>query len=111
MFHAALHAEELADLHDYGFEVEQKSGFDWNRFKLKRDEYIKKLNGIYQTNLENSKVEIILGEGTFIGNTYKIPFFLALLSSNPHHNQVFSFVAHHFYCSFNKRLRNIMKNS
>ena len=36
--------------------------------KEKRDAYIKRLNGIYVRNLENSNVEIIEGYGSFVGN-------------------------------------------
>jgi len=35
----------------------------------KRDAYVKKLNGIYQANLENSKVEVIRGHGKLTGPT------------------------------------------
>jgi hypothetical protein len=33
------------------------SAFDWGLIKKKRDAYIKRLNGIYATNLEKDKVE------------------------------------------------------
>ena len=45
-----------------------KSWFDFSRgYKEKRDAYIRKLNGIYQNNLEKSKVEFINGKARFIG--------------------------------------------
>ena len=36
-------------------------------YKEKRDAYIRKLNGIYQNNLDKSKVEVIKGKAKFIG--------------------------------------------
>uniref|UniRef100_T1JP73 Glutathione reductase n=1 Tax=Strigamia maritima TaxID=126957 RepID=T1JP73_STRMM len=68
MYSAALHAEFIEDHKDYGFDVELK-GFDW-RFRMKkaRDDYIIRLNGIYQRNLEQSQVEIIRGVATFVGD-------------------------------------------
>ena len=48
--------------------------FNCSAYKEKRDEYIRKLNGIYQNNLDKSKVELIKGKAKFIGNF--ISFFL-----------------------------------
>lgn len=69
MFNAASHAEELSDLIDYGLSNidPSKVTFDWGAVKIKRDAYIKKLNGIYESNLQKSKVEFIEGTGRFIG--------------------------------------------
>ncbi|GFR86338.1 glutathione reductase [Elysia marginata] len=64
MFNTAMHAEFIHDHKGYGFDVELK-GFDWGRIKQTRDAYIKRLNGIYETNLEKSKVEKIVGHATF----------------------------------------------
>ncbi|KAH3812400.1 glutathione reductase, mitochondrial-like [Dreissena polymorpha] len=64
MFNTALHAEFIHDHKDYGFDVELKN-FDWGRIKAQRDEYIRRLNGIYETNLEKSKVEKIVGHAQF----------------------------------------------
>jgi glutathione reductase (NADPH) len=41
--------------------------FDWAGLKKKRDEYIKRLNGIYGNNLDRSKVEHIPGVAKFVG--------------------------------------------
>ena len=64
MFHSASHAEELGDLDDYGFKgifnKGQKFQFQWKEFKEKRDNYIKRLNGIYGANLDKSKVLSII---------------------------------------------------
>ena len=59
--------ETLEIAGDYGFEVEN-NGFNWNALKLTRDAYIKKLNGIYQRNLDNAKVDIVHGVGKFVDN-------------------------------------------
>lgn len=67
MYNTALHAEFIHDHKDYGFDVEKK-GFSWRNVKAKRDAYIKRLNGIYETNLEKSKVEKIIGHASFSGD-------------------------------------------
>ncbi|KAH8155866.1 uncharacterized protein LAJ45_00878 [Morchella importuna] len=65
MWNAATMAETLAESHDYCFDTEVK-GFDWPRFKAKRDAYIKRLNGIYERNLGNDGVDYIRGRGHFL---------------------------------------------
>ncbi|KAK3095316.1 hypothetical protein FSP39_013135 [Pinctada imbricata] len=64
MFNTAMHMEYIHDHKDYGFDVELK-GFNWSTIKKSRDEYIKRLNGIYASNLEKSKVEKIVGHASF----------------------------------------------
>lgn len=44
----------------YGFDFDYK-GFNWPLFKARRDDYIKRLNGIYQSNLGKSEIEVIQG--------------------------------------------------
>ena len=51
----------------YGFSVEQTAPFDWPFFKRKRDAYIRRLNGIYEKNLGNDKVEYIHGRAHLTG--------------------------------------------
>ena len=46
--------------------VEGKLSFSWEKFKKLRDEYILRLNGIYENNLKNAGIEIFKGEGKFI---------------------------------------------
>jgi glutathione reductase (NADPH) len=41
--------------------VKETAPFDWTSFKNKRDAYIKRLNGIYERNLANDKVEYVHG--------------------------------------------------
>jgi glutathione reductase (NADPH) len=65
MFNTALHAEFIKDHKGYGFDVDVKK-FDWGTIKQSRDNYIKRLNEIYKTNLDNSKIERIVGHAKFI---------------------------------------------
>lgn len=60
-FYAALIAETIHQAKDYGFSVEQTAPFDWPTFKQKRDAYVARLNGIYERNLANDKVEYVHG--------------------------------------------------
>eukprot|EP00112_Aurelia_sp_Birch-Aquarium-sp1_P016383 Seg371.3 transcript_id=Seg371.3/GoldUCD/mRNA.D3Y31 product="Glutathione reductase mitochondrial" protein_id=Seg371.3/GoldUCD/D3Y31 len=64
MFNTALHAEFLHDMKDFGFDVTLNS-FDWSRVKTARDNYVKRLNGIYGDNLAKSAVEVFHGHASF----------------------------------------------
>jgi glutathione reductase (NADPH) len=66
MWNAAHVAESLRDAPDYGFQV-SVDGHDWNTLKTKRDAYIERLNGIYERNLANDKVELVRGFARFTG--------------------------------------------
>ncbi len=66
-FNAASIAETIHEAKAYGFSVEQTAPFDWPLFKKKRDAYIKRLNGIYEKNLANDKVEYIHGRAHLTG--------------------------------------------
>lgn len=65
-WNAAALAEAIHDAKSYGFSVEQTAPFDWSTFKAKRDAYIKRLNGIYERNLNNDKVEYVHGWGRLL---------------------------------------------
>lgn len=52
---------------DYGFRFDPPT-FDWSHIKGARDAYVKKLNGIYQRNLDNSRVDVIAGTGRFVSD-------------------------------------------
>ena len=52
---------------EYGFSIKETAPFDWAAFKHKRDAYVKRLNGIYEKNLENDKVEYLNGRAHFTG--------------------------------------------
>jgi glutathione reductase (NADPH) len=71
-WNAATLAESIHEAKAYGFSVEHTAPFDWNTFKNKRDAYIKNLNGIYERNLSNDKVEYIHGRARLIGNNESI---------------------------------------
>ncbi|KDN46772.1 putative GLR1-glutathione reductase [Tilletiaria anomala UBC 951] len=72
MWHAADTAEAIKSASEYGFGETvpkmESPKFDWNYFAEKRDAYVKRLNGIYDRNLENDKVEYISGYAKLIGN-------------------------------------------
>lgn len=65
-FNAAALAEAIHDSKAYGFSVQETAPFDWTTFKNKRDAYIKRLNGIYERNLGNDKVEYVHGWGRLL---------------------------------------------
>ncbi|KAM7204830.1 hypothetical protein V8F33_001419 [Rhypophila sp. PSN 637] len=65
-YNAAAIAETIHQAKSYGFHVQETAPFDWTTFKHKRDAYIKRLNGIYERNLANDKVEYIKGWGKLV---------------------------------------------
>jgi len=64
MWNTATMAEHIEDAKDYGFSTGSVS-FDWKTIKEKRDAYIKRLNGIYETNLGKSDVTLFRGNAKF----------------------------------------------
>jgi len=64
-WYAAAIAETIRDSKAYGFSVNTTAPFDWPTFKEKRDAYIRRLNGIYEKNLGNDKVDYLHGTATF----------------------------------------------
>lgn len=68
MWHAADMADRLRHAADgYQFRGVPEPNFDWRTFKLQRDAYIRKLNNIYENNLEREKVEHHPGYASFVG--------------------------------------------
>jgi glutathione reductase (NADPH) len=65
MWNAAEFAESIPDARGYGFDVEV-TGHDWARLKAARDAYVVRLNGIYETNLAKSRVEVVRGRGRLV---------------------------------------------
>lgn len=65
MWNAASIAETLHDASDYGFDIDVK-GFSWQKVKQSRDEYIQRLNKIYDKNINTSEVTRINGYGKFL---------------------------------------------
>jgi len=64
MWNAAAIGHALHDAADYGFAGDGRiPGLDWSHLKNARDRYLQRLNGIYQTNLENAGIELLPGYG------------------------------------------------
>ena len=72
MWYTASHAHHFAHASDYGFDV-TVNGLDWPALKSRRDAYVHRLNGIYESNLDKSGVTIIVGTASFIdANTIEV---------------------------------------
>ncbi|KAI1281686.1 putative glutathione protein [Xylaria sp. FL0933] len=65
-FNAAAIAEAIHDSKSYGFSVQETAPFNWSSFKEKRDAYVKRLNGIYERNLANDKIEYVHGRAKLL---------------------------------------------
>ncbi|TFY66469.1 hypothetical protein EVG20_g4608 [Dentipellis fragilis] len=84
MWHAADIADKIRHAHEgYEFEVPNGAQFHWNKFKPKRDAYIRFLNGIYDSNFSKEGVAYHDGHAKLLsptvieitrkdGSTYKI---------------------------------------
>jgi glutathione reductase (NADPH) len=66
MWNAAQIAHAAHDAVHYGFDL-TLSGHDWGALRVARDAYITRLNGIYERNLANRKVELVRGHAAFAG--------------------------------------------
>ena len=70
MWNAGQIAHALHDAPDYGFQV-SVAPHDWAQFKRKRDEYVARLNFVYERNLERRQVQLLREQlrltGTHIG--------------------------------------------
>ncbi len=70
MWNAAHLGQALYDARDYGFDItvpRPDAWHDWATLKAKRDAYVTKLNGIYERNLEKSKVTLVRGLARLLG--------------------------------------------
>ncbi|KAL5120072.1 Glutathione reductase [Pleosporales sp. CAS-2024a] len=65
-WNAAAIAETFRDAPAYGFHVSGVPDFDWPYFKKKRDAYVKRLNGIYESNLNKDAIEHFRGRARFV---------------------------------------------
>ncbi len=65
MWNAAGLAQAVTDAAEYGFRVEN-AGLDWEVLKRKRDEFVARLNGIYERNLVNRNVTLLRGHAQFV---------------------------------------------
>ncbi|KAI8380790.1 hypothetical protein BD560DRAFT_444482 [Blakeslea trispora] len=73
MWNTASIAEALRDAKQYGFGDHEGFQFNWELIKEKRDAYVKRLNGIYERNLGNDKVEHLQGFASFVDkNTVRV---------------------------------------
>jgi glutathione reductase (NADPH) len=66
MWNAAHLAHGLRDSAEYGLLLSVE-GHDWPTLKKKRDEYITRLNGIYERLLTSAKVELVRGRARLLG--------------------------------------------
>ncbi|KAF2184373.1 glutathione reductase-like protein [Zopfia rhizophila CBS 207.26] len=66
-WNAAAISETFKDARSYGFSGYDTPSFDWPCFKKKRDAYVKRLNGIYENNLNRDKIEHVKGRARFVG--------------------------------------------
>jgi glutathione reductase (NADPH) len=66
MWNAAEIASAVHDSAGYGFHVEHATN-DWSALKRARDAYVERLNGIYERNLHNRKVDLVRGYARFAG--------------------------------------------
>ena len=66
MWNTAHIAEMLHDSKDYGFTTGEIS-HNWKIIKEKRDAYVKRLNGIYETNLGKAEIKSYRGFAKFVG--------------------------------------------
>lgn len=65
-WNAAAISETLHEAKSYGFNIEQTAPFDWTTFVKKRTAYVKRLNGIYEKNLDKDHVEYIHGRAHLV---------------------------------------------
>lgn len=68
MFNGATVMEAIEDAKHYGITVGSPS-FNWATLKHTRDEYIRRLNGIYERSLGKESVEYINGTASFISDS------------------------------------------
>lgn len=75
MWTAAELGKSMSLARDYGYNknvdatAAPADSFNWSHLKTVRDAYLLRLNGIYQRNLDNSKVDIHYGSARFVANT------------------------------------------
>ena len=59
MWNLANFIEDSHLMKDYGVKGTEQLHVDFKEFKAQRDAYVARLNGIYQNNLKNSKVDYV----------------------------------------------------
>ncbi|MCK5858341.1 glutathione-disulfide reductase [Abyssibacter sp.] len=66
MWQAGRLAKSMSDMPDYGFDGNPMT-HDWGRLVERREAYIRRLNGIYDSNLDREGVEVVRGAAQFVG--------------------------------------------
>jgi len=91
----AVHVQQtIDDSFGYGFNLPENSSIPklhYPELKKRRDAYVKRLNGIYEANLERDKINIIRGDAKFISNheikvgdkTYSAPHIIIATGGEP----------------------------
>ena len=67
MWHAAQLQHGFEDAADYGYHLSELPNLDWAKLVKRREAYLRRLNGIYASNLDKDGVTRIEGHGTFVG--------------------------------------------
>lgn len=62
-------AETFHDAKSYGFTLPGAPKFSWQVLKEGRDAYIKRLNGIYESNVQKASVDYIRGTARMMSKT------------------------------------------
>jgi len=65
MWYTAHHAHMLGHASDFGFDI-SVNGHVWSDVRKKRDEYISRLNDIYESNLDKRGVTYLEGQAKFL---------------------------------------------
>ncbi len=65
MWYGAHIADTLTNAKGYSFDVTQ-NGFNWEQLVTDRENYIKRLNGIYEKNLTKENVDMLTGHGSLV---------------------------------------------
>ena len=90
MWHAAELAQAFRDAPGYGF-AETSPGHDWATLVENREAYIRRLNGIYERNLNNRKVDWVSGSARLLdartvdvdGTQYTAPHIIVATGGEP----------------------------
>ena len=67
MYTAASFIEGAEESEGYGVEHAEPPVLRWERLVERRDAYVARLNTIYEKNLDNAKIERVMGVATFVG--------------------------------------------
>ena len=65
MWYTAHHSHMLEQAGDFGFDV-SVGDHSWADVRAKRDDYISRLNGIYQNNLDKRDIALLTGQARFV---------------------------------------------